>query len=219
MRVEADGGAEVDAADRRIRWAITLEPGGSWSARLSVRPASAGRPAGDAGGAASRASSGFASATSLRSDLVPLDVAYRQSIDDLAALRLYGRDPDGLPVVAAGAPWFMALFGRDSLLTAFMALLVDHDLAVGVLEALASLQGSRTVPETEEQPGASRTRSGTAARRCYYGTVDATRSSSCCSANACAGASPGSSSSHCSRTPTVRWSGSSGTATATATGT
>jgi glycogen debranching enzyme len=174
VRVEADGGAEVDAADRQIRWALTLEPGGSWSARLSVRPASARRPAGDAGGAASRASSGFASPPSLLSDLVPLDVAYRQSLDDLAALRLYGRDPDGLPVVAAGAPWFMALFGRDSLLTAFMALLVDHDLAAGVLEALAALQGSRTVPETEEQPGRIPHEVRYGGASVYYGTVDAT---------------------------------------------
>ena len=56
-------------------------------------------------------------------------------------------------MVAAGAPWSMTLFGRDSLLTAWMALLVDPDLALGVLETLARFQGDDVDPRTEEEPG------------------------------------------------------------------
>jgi len=82
-----------------------------------------------------------------------LSAAYDRSIADLAALRLH--DPAGRrrPVVAAGAPWYMTLFGRDSLITAYMALPVDPDLALGVLEALAELQGRVVDTATEEQPG------------------------------------------------------------------
>ena len=104
----------------------------------------------------------------------------------------FGPDPDGLPVVAAGAPWFMTLFGRDSLLTAYMAPLVDHDLALGVLETLARHQGPRVDPATEEQPGRilhecpRRPAPGS-----LYGTATPRRSSSSCSASACGGACRG----------------------------
>src|SRR5207245_203733 len=75
------------------------------------------------------------------------------SIEDLGALRIFDPDHPELPVVAAGAPWYMTLFGRDSLLTAWSALPADPYLALGVLEALARRQGTSTVPETEEEPG------------------------------------------------------------------
>jgi glycogen debranching enzyme len=76
-----------------------------------------------------------------------------QSQKDLGALRIFDRDDPSLAAVAAGAPWFMALFGRDSLLTAYMALPVDRTLAVGTLRTLARHQGRRADPLTEEEPG------------------------------------------------------------------
>ncbi len=57
------------------------------------------------------------------------------------------------PVIAAGAPWFMTLFGRDSLIASYMSLVVDPTLALGVLDALAELQGRAVDARTEEQPG------------------------------------------------------------------
>ena len=89
--------------------------------------------------------------------------------------------PD-LTVPAAGAPWFMTLFGRDSLLTAWMALPADPSLASGVLQSLARLQGRDIVPSTEEQPGRimHETRFGAATGLLlgggdvYYGSVDST---------------------------------------------
>jgi glycogen debranching enzyme len=84
-----------------------------------------------------------------RGDLV---AAVRQAGVDLGALRIV--DPEtNLTVPAAGAPWFMTLFGRDSLLTSWMALPVDPSLASGVLRSLARLQGQRVDAATEEQPG------------------------------------------------------------------
>ena len=79
--------------------------------------------------------------------------AVARARDDLGALRIFDPDHPELPVIAAGAPWFMALFGRDSLITAWMSLLADPNLALGVLETLARFQGTDVNPATEEEPG------------------------------------------------------------------
>ena len=105
-----------------------------------------------------------------------------RSIDDLGSLRIFDAEHPDRPVIAAGAPWFMTLFGRDSILTAWMALIVDPDIALGVLEALARLQGQKIDPATEEQPGRilHEVRFGEASSmslgdgHIYYGTADAT---------------------------------------------
>ena len=76
-----------------------------------------------------------------------------QSQRDLGSLRIFDPAHPEPAVVAAGAPWFMALFGRDSLLTSFMALPVDPTLALGTLQTLADLQGTEVDPASEEQPG------------------------------------------------------------------
>ena len=103
-------------------------------------------------------------------------------VRDLGALRISDPTHPGRVVVAAGAPWFMALFGRDSLLTSYMTLPIDRTLALGTLQTLAELQGSRLVAETDEEPGRilHEVRSGQAATQAlggasvYYGTADAT---------------------------------------------
>jgi glycogen debranching enzyme len=82
-----------------------------------------------------------------------LSAAFDRSVEDIGALRLH--DPTGRrrPVIAAGAPWYMTLFGRDALLSAYMALPIDPTLAIGVLEALAELQGHKVDLLSEEEPG------------------------------------------------------------------
>jgi glycogen debranching enzyme len=105
-----------------------------------------------------------------------------RSAEDLGALRIFDPDYPERVVVAAGAPWFMTVFGRDSLLTAWMALLVDPDLARGVLQTLARFQGTDVDPRHDEQPGRilHEMRFGDAASlslgggSIYYGTADAT---------------------------------------------
>lgn len=108
-----------------------------------------------------------------------LDLVVDRSIQDLGALRI--RTPEALDVVAAGAPWYMTLFGRDSLLTAWMSLPIDQDLALSTCTALAALQGKRVDPLNEEEPGRilHEVRHGTAfplspSNEVYYGTADAT---------------------------------------------
>jgi glycogen debranching enzyme len=108
--------------------------------------------------------------------------AVLRSADDLAALRLVDPDHPADLLVAAGAPWYMTLFGRDSLLTSWMALPLDPNLALGTVRSLARIQGTRYDPETEEQPGRIlhevRFARGVSLRLAdgdvYYGTVDAT---------------------------------------------
>ncbi|SDG23138.1 glycogen debranching N-terminal domain-containing protein [Pseudonocardia oroxyli] len=106
----------------------------------------------------------------------------RRSQEDVGALRIFDPEDPTLAAVAAGAPWFMALFGRDSLLTAYMALPVDRSLALGTMRTLARHQGRATDPVTEEEPGRilHEVRLGVdsglslGGGRIYYGTVDAT---------------------------------------------
>ncbi|SFL31864.1 glycogen debranching N-terminal domain-containing protein [Geodermatophilus ruber] len=118
----------------------------------------------------------------VETDDVELLRTLRQSMEDLGALRLFDpEDPDTV-AVAAGAPWFMALFGRDSLLSSYMALPLDPTLALGTMRTLARLQGTQTEPRTEEQPGRilHETRLGAdfpltrGGGNVYYGTADAT---------------------------------------------
>ena len=106
----------------------------------------------------------------------------RRSYDDLGALRIEDPDHPERVVVAAGAPWFMTLFGRDSLWASDMALPVDPSLALGTLQTLADRQGSVVDPMSEEEPGKILhevrldVSSGLAlgGKSAYYGSVDAT---------------------------------------------
>lgn len=54
---------------------------------------------------------------------------------------------------AAGMPWFIGLFGRDSLLPTIQCLAFNPDLGADTARALAHWQGKRDDPETREQPG------------------------------------------------------------------
>ncbi len=109
-----------------------------------------------------------------------------RSEEDLGALRIFESDhtnhgPAGA-VIAAGAPWYMTLFGRDSLITSWMTLPVDPSVAIGTLLTLARFQGQRVDQLSEEEPGRilhemrwgvtrpEETRAGDL----YYGTADAT---------------------------------------------
>ncbi len=139
-------------------------PPGLSPSRSSCRPGASGRPAWrwhrsstgrcspPSTAAASRSSgprppsawpSGVARSPRWRPTIPALKQVVARSAEDLGALRIFDPDYPERVVVAAGAPWFMTVFGRDSLLTAWMALLVDPDLARGVLQTLARFQGQR----------------------------------------------------------------------------
>lgn len=101
-----------------------------------------------------------------------------QSISDLDNLRLEHRDVPGQPFFGAGAPWYLTLFGRDSLWAARLMRELSPLTATGTVRVLAAFQGKATDPVTEEAPGKilhelrSDTFSLLPTR--YYGTIDAT---------------------------------------------
>ena len=104
---------------------------------------------------------------------------WNRSVADLAALRMRVDDADFGRLLAAGAPWFMTLFGRDTLISSFQTLVFGPDLAASTLRALAATQAGEDDPERDAEPGKiiHEMRRGKAALAWtdrYYGTVDAT---------------------------------------------
>ena len=104
--------------------------------------------------------------------------AFDRSIGDLAALRMrtgeYRR-----PLFAAGMPWFMTVFGRDTAITSLQTLLLGPEIAVGALDALTELQAHEEDATIDAEPGkiVHEVREGRCAQTWfarYYGTVDAT---------------------------------------------
>ncbi|GAB2593552.1 glycogen debranching N-terminal domain-containing protein [Pseudactinotalea suaedae] len=172
-------GAVLDLTDPTspvLAWEVTARPD---------EPAAVGYEltASDAG-AVVRAASGPAWATPTVSGLDDrLAMLLTQSLEDLSGLVMSASTTPQERFVAAGAPWFFTLFGRDSLWTARMMLPLGTDLAAGTLRTLAALQGEREDPETAEQPGkivhevrraAIDLDDGTRLPPRYYGTIDAT---------------------------------------------
>lgn len=106
-----------------------------------------------------------------------------RALTDLDSLRMTTvANPEGT-FLAAGAPWFLTLFGRDSLWAARFMLPLGTRLAGDTLRILARLQGTRDAPEAAEEPGKimheMRRQSldigdGVILPPLYYGTVDAT---------------------------------------------
>jgi glycogen debranching enzyme len=106
------------------------------------------------------------------------------AIKDLDALRMVTSDRPNDVFLAAGAPWFFTLFGRDSIWAARFLLPLGTKLAASTLRTLAARQGIREVAETAEQPGKimHELRPGVltipgesvSLPPLYYGTVDAT---------------------------------------------
>jgi glycogen debranching enzyme len=89
----------------------------------------------------------------LECDSDPLRATYRRSLVDLAALRFSPPIAGGRSLPAAGLPWFMTMFGRDSIFTSLQALPFTPELAATTLRALGSWQGSRVDDFRDEDPG------------------------------------------------------------------
>jgi glycogen debranching enzyme len=78
---------------------------------------------------------------------------YKRSLVDLAALRFFPLGVPGAALPAAGLPWFMTVFGRDSVLTSYQALPFAPELAESTLRTLAGRQGRRVDDFRDEEPG------------------------------------------------------------------
>ena len=169
-------------------FALALAPHAEWDVRLSFRPQTGRvRP-----GRSPRARHFGEERDRIRRSLdawnlhVPqlsaswgeLEQAYARSVADLAALRMRGSDGIGL-LPAAGMPWFMTVFGRDTIITCLQTLVFGPELAHTALRALADLQAEHDDPGIDAEPGKiiHELRRGRAAEVWfprYYGTVDAT---------------------------------------------
>ena len=108
---------------------------------------------------------------------------YHQSLEDMAALRLPAEGTDHLAFVpAAGVPWFVGLFGRDSLIVSLQNAMVYPDFARGALAVLGKLQAKKRDDYRDAEPGKimHELRTGELAyfkmipHTPYYGTADAT---------------------------------------------
>jgi glycogen debranching enzyme len=92
-------------------------------------------------------------APKLRSSWTPLLQTYSRSLVDLAALRFFPMIAPGEALPAAGLPWFMAVFGRDSIITSLQALPFTAELARTTLKVLGLRQGTRRDDFRDEEPG------------------------------------------------------------------
>jgi glycogen debranching enzyme len=187
--VDLSDDATIEAG--HAQWHATLEPGHSWRTCIAVTVTVDDQQieprflcGGDDGDTipAARLRKWRTTVPATRTDHPALKQALDRSGDDLGALRIFDPDHPDLPVIAAGAPWFMTVFGRDSLLTGWMTLIADHTLAQGVLETLARFQGNDVVETTEEEPGkilhemrfAAASSASLTRGEVYYGSIDST---------------------------------------------
>jgi glycogen debranching enzyme len=118
--------------------------------------------------------------TSANEDIYRL---YRQSIEDMGALRIHDHDlGDDVWLPAAGVPWFVTLFGRDSLIVSLQNMIVSPGFAYGALNKLGAYQATDVDDYRDAQPGKilHEMRFGELAHfkriphTPYYGTADAT---------------------------------------------
>jgi glycogen debranching enzyme len=161
--ISASAPAAVD--ERGLTFRIRIEPHGSWTTDLDVVTSRAGaggtytRPKYDRGRKQARPNmersleKWIDDAPRLECDVGPLKTTYRRSLVDLAALRFSPPVAGGKSLPAAGLPWFMTMFGRDSIFTSLQTLPFAPELAATTLRALGDWQGSRRDDFRDEDPG------------------------------------------------------------------
>jgi glycogen debranching enzyme len=177
-----------------LTFTVRLEPHGSWTTDLDVVTSLSG-----VGRRMTQTKYGRSSHTAkpnmqksldewideaphLECDWQPLKATYRRSLVDLAALRFSPPVAGGRSLPAAGLPWFMTMFGRDSIFTSLQALPFASELAATTLRVLGEWQGTHLDDFRDEDPGRilHEMRYGEMAafeerpHTPYYGAVDAT---------------------------------------------
>jgi glycogen debranching enzyme len=174
--------------DATVRYRVELEPRDRWDLRIDVVPVLDGselvpklverRFGEELARVRDSLSAWQLRVPQIRASWDDLSHAFAQSVSDLASLRMRGSDGTGkLP--AAGMPWFMTVFGRDTIITCLQTLLFGPELARTALVALAELQATEDNPDIDAEPGkiVHEVRHGKAATEwfaTYYGTLDAT---------------------------------------------
>ncbi len=153
--------------EQGLSFSITVPSHGEWSTELNV-VASEGMPGEPQDGPVGIRGQGqrqvrrdmarglekwLGHAPQLECDWEPLELIYNRCLTDLAALRFSTLTLPGRSLPAAGLPWFMTIFGRDSIFTSLQALPFTSELAATTLLALAERQGTRIDDFRDEDPG------------------------------------------------------------------
>lgn len=186
--------AKPHFANGKILFEIALPAGGAWHAcghivpvldGIEQRPQHACHQAESGGDTeADRLQQRWRkSATRITASNRDVQRAFDQAVYDLGSLRLYEQDvSDDLWMPAAGVPWFVTVFGRDSLIVSLQAMLVNCWFGCGTLKRLAALQAAARDDWRDAQRGKilHEIRFGELAQLKqiphvpYYGTADAT---------------------------------------------
>ena len=160
---EISTSAPVRVDRNGLTFEVDLEPHGEWSTEIAViaRLAAAEqrvaasplavRPRRE--GMRQNLQQWIDSAPRLESDWESLETTYHRSLVDLAALRYSPAITPGKSLPAAGLPWFMTMFGRDSIFTSLQALPFTPELAATTLRVLGIWQGTRVDDFRDEDPG------------------------------------------------------------------
>ncbi|MBX6357427.1 MAG: amylo-alpha-1,6-glucosidase, partial [Micromonosporaceae bacterium] len=171
-------------------WELDLAPDSRWSCDIEIplnfdvqeiRPGRRRFPL--PAGTNDPVNAWLSQAPTVESDSFILEKTIETSRRDLIALRIATRAGEReIMLPAAGLPWFLTLFGRDTLITAYQTIAAGQALSRGVLLALAAYQGSTREDFRDEEPGkilhevrsGELTRLGEKPHNPYYGTIDAT---------------------------------------------
>ncbi len=149
---------DATSEDDRLVLTQRIEPNQQWKTCLDVVPVVDGSPTsiersctiGHHRHPVTTSPRQLASPPELRSSADALEHLWAHSLSDLASLEI---NMDGQRAFAAGIPWYVALFGRDSMITAMEAMLLDPDAALDIAQLLANLQGTKSDPAVSEEPG------------------------------------------------------------------
>jgi hypothetical protein len=152
VTLSASGGPAPVLISSRMIFQLHLPPGGSWHCCLDAEPVIDGEILRQLADPHRPPPPVLPADDRLRLDAAPiLKAPFDRGRMDLQGLSV--PQPPEAPYLAAGAPWFLALFGRDSLLAAIMAGIGGSGPAAGALAALARLQGEKRDDFRDEEPG------------------------------------------------------------------
>src|SRR5919199_1467762 len=152
-----------EAKDSTVRYEGRLEPRERWELQVGVFPSfdreevparlAARRFGEELGHVRDSLAAWQLRVPHIRASWEELGHAFTQSVADLAALRIRGGDHGIGKLPAAGMPWFMTVFGRDTLITCLQTLLFGPELAQTALSVLAELQATEDDPLIDAEPG------------------------------------------------------------------
>jgi glycogen debranching enzyme len=175
LAVPGEHARSLHGGEAWITWSVDAGPGSVWVGEWSATAATALAP--ERVAVLPRLN---VTATNHR-----WEPALRSAIADLEALVMHTPTADGTAqhrIIGAGAPWYLAMFGRDAILAAWETLPLGTELAIDVLETMAAYQGEIVDPQRLEAPGRIMHERrigapqvfGMSAGQTYYGSVDST---------------------------------------------